>query len=338
MSTAPLLSPEEILTRQSMQAERIRLADPASVFGDRATRLRQLAAGHVMRDFLLFMADVAQAQQKALNMACPLPLPTQKQLDAAASLGQPPLAPERWPLDEDWQVDLHSLLGTLLAQMSNASVRSALEHLKQMAPVQRQQQAERLLSANLFGLNLAAAPLLGAALQVHFTRLVAQTAATYPGRAFAPVDDGRICPCCGSAPVASVRRPDSLGGSSRYLHCALCQTEWHMVRIKCAHCESTKGIHYEALERTGDAPAPTVPVPQGAVQAECCDECGHYLKIMAMDKDPYLDPVADDLGTVALDLLVSETGMQRHGVNYLLLWGEPADAASDDASASCATP
>lgn len=338
MSTTPLLSPEEILTRQSVQAERIRLANPAHVFGDRATRLRQLAAGHAMRDFLRFMADVAQAQQQALDVERAVPLPTQEQLDAAASRGQPPLGPERWPLGEAWQSDLHFLLDILMAQTAHESVRSVLQRLKQLAPAQCQQQAQRLLSAKLFGLDLAGAPLLGAALQVHFTRLVAQTQAAHSGRAFALVDDGRVCPCCGSAPVASVRRPDSLGGSSRYLHCALCQTEWHMVRIKCSHCESTKGIHYQALERTGDAPTPTVPVPQGAVQAECCDECGHYLKIMAMDKDPYLDPVADDLATVALDLLVSDTGVQRHGVNYLLLWGEPDDPAGDDAPAPCATP
>ena len=63
------------------------------------------------------------------------------------------------------------------------------------------------------------------------------------------------------------------------------------------------------------------------MRAECCGECGHYLKIVDMGKDAHVDPVADDLATVALDLLVSETGKVRHGVNYMLLWGEPGDEA-----------
>jgi len=42
-----------------------------------------------------------------------------------------------------------------------------------------------------------------------------------------------------------------------------------------------------------------------------------------MDRDPHARPVADDLATPTLDLLVSETGAQRHGVNLMLLFGDP---------------
>jgi FdhE protein len=41
-----------------------------------------------------------------------------------------------------------------------------------------------------------------------------------------------------------------------------------------------------------------------------------------MEKDPEVEPVADDLASVALDLLVSEAGMQRSGHNLMLLFGE----------------
>jgi FdhE protein len=61
-----------------------------------------------------------------------------------------------------------------------------------------------------------------------------------------------------------------------------------------------------------------------AVQAETCDDCGHYLKIVHMAKDTQVDPVADDLASIALDLLVAETGKQRHGVNLMLLFGDSA--------------
>jgi formate dehydrogenase accessory protein FdhE len=55
---------------------------------------------------------------------------------------------------------------------------------------------------------------------------------------------------------AAHRRP---GAGHRYLHCGLCATEWHMVRVKCTHCESTKGVAYQGIE--GDA---------GVVLAETC--------------------------------------------------------------------
>ena len=42
-----------------------------------------------------------------------------------------------------------------------------------------------------------------------------------------------------------------------------------------------------------------------------------------MDKDAHAEPVADDLASLTLDLLVSETGAQRHGVNLMLLFGDP---------------
>ena len=38
-------------------------------------------------------------------------------------------------------------------------------------------------------------------------------------------------------------------------------------------------------------------------------------------KDTALDPVADDLATLALDLLVAEAGFSRHAPNPLLLIG-----------------
>jgi len=116
-----------------------------------------------------------------------------------------------------------------------------------------------------------------------------------------------------------------IGGDSagtRYLHCALCSSQWHLVRIKCARCLQTKGIHYQSLQQA-DAQEPATGAPRAAVEAETCDECGHYLKIVHMERDAHVEPVADDLATVTLDLLVSEAGFERHGVNLMLLFGDP---------------
>jgi len=326
-STVKFLSPEEIAARKVGEAAQLKFADPAFVFRDRALRLRQLAAGHPMRDFLVFMADVADAQHTVLAAPRTVKLPTQDFLAEAARAGTPALEFPRWSLDEAWREDLQDLLAALAARVGQGAAREVITGLQSAGASHLDQQAERLLSGIMLGLDLAAAPLIGAALQVYWARLVHRTQAAFPDLAFGPIDNARVCPCCGGQPVASVARIGGDDAGSRYLHCSLCQTGWHMVRIKCAHCESTKDISYQELEPAEGAEQPTYQVPKGAVRAECCGECGHYLKIVDMAKDAHVDPVADDLASVALDLLVGETGALRHGLNYLLLWGEPAEDA-----------
>jgi len=177
------------------------------------------------------------------------------------------------------------------------------------------------------GLDLGAAPLVGAALQVYWMRLVAATAARFGAAALGHPGSRATCPCCGSRPTAGVVRIGGAEDAYRYLHCALCGSQWHLVRITCSHCLGTKGIHYQALD-AAEAAAPRVArdrAPVAAVRAECCDECGHYLKIMSMEKVHDIEPVADDLATIALDLLVAESGRTSAGVNLMLLYGDPGD-------------
>ena len=90
------------------------------------------------------------------------------------------------------------------------------------------------------------------------------------------------------------------------------------------------GISFQALQ-AADAKGKA---REAAVQVECCDECGHYLKIVHMEKDPHVEPMADDLASITLDLLVSETGLQRHGVNLMLLFGDPDASAPPDPGGS----
>jgi FdhE protein len=76
----------------------------------------------------------------------------------------------------------------------------------------------------------------------------------------------------------------------RYLHCNLCETEWHVVRVKCSNCEQTRDLHYWSLENE-----------EAAVKAESCGDCGTYLKILYQEKDPKVEAVADDLASLVLD-------------------------------------
>ena len=54
------------------------------------------------------------------------------------------------------------------------------------------------------------------------------------------------------------------------------------------------------------------------VKAETCPACQASLKIVSMEKDPFVDAFADDLATLALDMLVDEAGFHRAGRNLFL--------------------
>ena len=88
---------------------------------------------------------------------------------------------------------------------------------------------------------------------------------------------GRRCP-----------RWSSAGGApgARYCACSLCGTLWNYVRIKCTLCGSTEGISYLRSRRR-----------RRHDQAETCDNCHGYVKILHQQKDPALDPVADDVAS-----------------------------------------
>jgi FdhE protein len=120
-----------------------------------------------------------------------------------------------------------------------------------------------------------------------------------------------VCPCCGALPSVSVIGASPELPGLRYLHCSLCNTEWHMTRAQCTACDAGESaVAYQHIE--GD---------KGLVQAETCDVCKSYLKLVRRDKDASVDPVADDLATLALDILVDESGFSRSGPNLLLVPG-----------------
>ncbi len=150
----------------------------------------------------------------------------------------------------------------------------------------------------------AIAPFLMAALQVYWVALASRLAPAD----VAALDVPGVCPVCGTLPVASIVRSDK---GYRYLHCALCATEWHLVRITCSQCQGNTHIAYHSIEGGSDA-----------IRAESCDDCHTYRKILYQEKDPAVEPVADDLASLAIDLLMTEAGYHR-GSGNPLLWQEP---------------
>lgn len=272
-----------------------------TLFTDRAERFEALASEHSLSDWLRFLATLSRAQQQALKALPPLALPSADSLRQARTHGMPPLDPSVRPAA--WRDALHQIASTLRLEAPEAT-RTELDALLVASDAALEKLADSLMSGEPEATDIARLPFVAAALQVVFTQLASQLDA---GQLQA-LDAHNVCPCCGSPAVASVVRLGAAINNLRYLHCSLCNTEWNVARAVCTTCNSDKAVALHEVEGS-----------QGAVRAETCDSCKGYLKIAYQEKDPRVDPVADDLATLALDMLVDEAGYQRSGPNLLLI-------------------
>ena len=304
-----ILEPGQIETLAQRSIPRIRLPDRDRVFAARAARLRQLSDAHAFGDYLRLMASLADAQQSALE-GFSATKPTAEEIAEAHAHRMPPVHAAAQTRDNGWLEILKDLCAVVAAAPHLPTAASASIDALRHAPTEHvEAQAAALLAARSTGIDAASAPFIMAALQVVWTDLASRLS---PDDA-APLDVYGICPVCGTLPVASIIRTEKHYHGYRYLHCALCATEWHMVRVTCSQCEATKNIGYHTIDGAS-----------GAVRAESCDACRTYRKILYQEKDARVEPVADDLASVALDLLMSEAGYHR-GSGNPLLW-QPSEA------------
>ena len=275
-----VLDPAQIEAFAQRTIPRIRLPDPTSVFSARAARLRHLSEGHAVGDYLRLMAALADAQQAALDTRT----------------------------DGEWRVVLIELCETIAATPGFPDgVAAACTRVRALPAAELEEQVDLLLSNSVEGVDAQAAPFIMAALQVCQTRTVCALSPEEVTERAGALHIPGCCPMCGALPVASIVRADKAYQGYRYLHCSVCASEWHLVRIKCSQCESTEGIHYHSIEGGSSA-----------VRAEACDSCKTYRKICYQEQDMTVEPVADDLGSLALDLLMTEAGFHRGSGNPLL--------------------
>jgi FdhE protein len=313
------LQPGAIDTLDHDAIPRLLLPHPATLFEARAARLRQLAAGAVpgipvddtLRGYLTLMAHVADAQHAVVAYlgATGVALPDHKSLQLAHAHNMPPLPatgtrPATWP----------GVFARLLDALDNAvdpppSLPPALVTLRATPPDWLESTADTILGNGADGADPLRAPFVAAALQVTWSLMAAQLDAAWAQ----PLVTGTLCPVCGSHPVASVMRDDG-----RYLHCATCASEWHMERVKCSCCEADGNTAYRGLvSRQAGAGEPADDTGKVA-RAETCDGCHAYRKIFSQEHDANVEPLADDLASMLLDVLVSEAGYVRASGNPLL--------------------
>lgn len=272
----------------------LKLPRPAELFEGRARRLREVAPGNPMGDFLEALAAVADAQSRLVGRVPPAPVGT----EVATSV---PLRATTWTRHAAWREVLAGLVEELLEREWPAPASQALRLLASAGPEKLETMADGVLRGTPASTDLAAAPFVGAALQVYFAALAAGLPAARLERS------QRGCPVCDSAPVAGVVLGDD---KLRYLCCSLCGSEWNLTRIQCWNCRNTGGIRF--LEVAGD---------QGGLKAEACAACGAYLKLFYRDRMPSVEPMADDVASLTLDLLAARDGWARSGVNLFLLGG-----------------
>lgn len=314
MSTA-ILDAEKI-PAQRLEIKTLIPADPQAIYQLRATRLAELAEESGLPDYFLLLKLLVSAQARlaaetnsAATQSCFGPKP---EFDLKQSQ---PMAQEHFEWGNYWQSVLLELVSDLLPKLlskplsepspeSATDLTAVLKELASTEPETLQQYAQAMLLGHFAEVPAKYTLFIWAALSVYWSHW-----ATGVATALAKTGEGHktLCPVCGSHPVASVIKEKPRAGL-RYLHCSLCETEWHQIRAECTSCGEDKGVFLWAETET-----------KAAVRIESCDTCKGYTKMLFTDINPKLEVAVDDLATLLMDQYVVEQGYLATTVNPLLL-------------------
>lgn len=277
------------------------LPDPTGLFRKRSERLAELAPGHQLGPYLTFLSRLVNVQHEIVPHLPAVTLPDHDAMAQALAHGMPPL-PTETLCDATAVATLQAFIQALANVEMTAEAAAAVQGLRAAPPETLAAALHDAMSGSKEMDDLAQFILVICGLQVHAARLAARLDA----EALKPIADG-ICPACGSPPVASAVVGWPGAHNARFCTCSLCGTHWNVVRVKCALCSETEGITYHTIEGQSDA-----------VKAEACSKGQHYLKIAYQVNHPKLEPFADDVATLGLDLLMREDGWTRGGRNPFL--------------------
>ena len=280
------------------------LPNPMSRFARTAERLKRLSDGHPIEGWLSFMAEVADAQRAAADALTPFAGPDETDVRVAVAARVPPIAADGWRRDPLWRAGLSLIIDRLDSAVLPPAAATVIASLRRRGADEAETLANAFLRGKLDPADAGPAFWIAAALQVYFTCLAARLTA----EALRLLEQRGLCPCCGSTPSAGIVRVSGQTPGARYLHCSLCSTAWHHTRAVCITCGGSRTLALRGID--GDA---------GVVKAETCDECRTYAKVLYEAKDTGVDAYADDLASLALDVVVCEAGWARHAPNPLVL-------------------
>lgn len=281
------------------------LPKPSRLFTQRAERFDRLAEASSLGPYLTFLAALSRTQARLADELPAVSAPDADRVALARASRMPPL--DRHALVDDPAVG--AALDALMAAARDIEMppeaRLALDALGAATAEDRRWLISNIMDDTIPTDSAAPHLFVAAAIQVHMARL----AAALDADQLVPIRTG-VCPCCGGRPASSIITGVMGAEGTRYAACAACQTLWNEVRVKCLSCGSTKGIAFQAVDDgTGDA----------QVKAETCDECGSWVKQLSQNKNPALDPIADDVASLGLDALMQGGKWQRAGFDPFLI-------------------
>jgi len=280
-----------------LELKPLKAVDPKAVYHRRAQRLLSLAKDSPLADYFELCRRVVAIQAR---------------LAAEADFGQLlawgkdeaiPLSHLGSEADSYWQGLLQQLLSDLLPQVGEDMAR-VLRLLMQQSPEQLTSWGASLRQGHMSAVPARFSLFIWAAMGVYWSHWAPMVIKRIDQR---KVAQQSLCPICGSHPVASVIVDQPRAGL-RYLHCSLCESEWHYIRAHCTSCGQDKGTTLWSFDDT-----------QAQVRIESCDECHGYTKMLFVEKSPLMDVVADDLATLMLDSELNAKGFGATTVNPLLL-------------------
>lgn len=279
------------------------LPRPAELFLKRAERFAQIAPGHELQPYLEFLGLLSRVQHDVQN-DLPLPtLPSEHRLATARTNGMPPLSYGQVELDEVADLTFSALLDRLRPLDLTDAARAAVRALSAASVETRRLAMQAILLDEVPADAIAEHVLAAAATQVQLARLAARLDVA----SLARVADA-ACPACGGPPVTSMVVGWEGAHGTRFCTCSVCATHWHVPRIRCLPCGAEKGITYQSIEGGDDT-----------IMGEACDACRSYVKMLHHFKNTALDPVADDVGSLGLDLTLARDGFQRTSANPFLI-------------------
>lgn len=281
----------------------VMLPKPMRLFATRAKRLAFLAQhSDNLGPWLAFLGQLVDLQARlAEELPRPAPIPADR-IALARETRMPPIDRRALSTDPDLHAALDAVLTHAAALDMPEPARLALSAVTAAPLADRHWLLENILADTIPEDSVAPHLFAALAVQLHLSRL----AASLPADRLVKIRTG-VCPACGGRPASSsVVGMAELDGV-RYAACACCQTQWNEVRLTCLCCGETGKISYRSVE-----------TDQATVRAEVCGDCDSWVKILYQNKNPSLEPIADDVGSLGLDLLMKDTGIRRGGFNPFL--------------------
>lgn len=288
--------PLSFVDKSPLALKPLKAANPEKIYQHRARRLAQLAQDSPLADYLKLCQILVSTQQKlaATDMG-PAPM-----IDAEVPY---PLSLSQTQTAQDWLKALQALLTELVSQVPTHIV-PVLQELQQQSPTQLLEWGTQLRQGEFSAVPAQYSLFIWAGLSLYWSHWAPMVIARMDVN---KVKQSSLCPVCGSHPVASMIVDEPREGL-RYLHCSLCESEWHYVRAHCTCCEQSREMSIWSFDDH-----------KAAVRIESCEACKGYTKMLFTNRLPLLDAAADDIASMGLDAELNAKGYGATTVNPLLL-------------------